>query len=67
MKWTIHEDTVLVEGKRKKRTYAQIAKDFLNGPKCNNRNMESIRSRLTLSHFNKEKVNGRKNGKREDV
>jgi len=22
---------------------------------------------LTLSHFNKEKVNGRKNGKREDV
>jgi len=45
MKWTIHEDTVLVEGKKKKRSYAQIEKDFLNDPKCENRNMESIRSR----------------------
>lgn len=53
MKWTIHEDTVLLEGKRKKRTYAQIAKDFLNDPKCNNRNMESIRSRWRL--LNKKK------------
>ncbi len=45
MKWTIHEDTVLVEGKKNKRSYAQIQEDFRNDPKCNNRNMESIRNR----------------------
>ena len=55
MKWTIHEDTVLVEGKKKKRSYAQIEGDFRNDPKCNNRNMESIRSRWRRMNNNPNK------------
>ena len=34
---------------------------------CERKERAKMGTDLTLSHFNKEKVNGRKNGKREDV